>query len=115
MALQNSIAIAPVLTLGEGKLYKIISNSWIRKFQRWALHNFSFVPCLFYGRFLTIPYREPLLTIIAKPIIPKDPITHPTDQDIRDLQEKYIESLRDIHARYSDSKYYKCKQTLRIE
>ena len=63
----------------------------------------GFAMILFYGRFgLAIPYREPILGVVGKPI----PTNHlggieePTMEQIQEIQDQLIEAVQDLFERY---------------
>lgn len=96
--------IVPVISFGENELFtqaRHSPDSFIRKFQQQVKRLFTFTLPIFHGRgifqysFGVLPYRQPIHTVIGKPIKFEKNET-PTKEEIDELHTKYLTSLTEL-------------------
>eukprot|EP00794_Sanderia_malayensis_P011362 gene11362-12547_t len=104
LALQNGAHLVPVFAFCETNLFNQVSNprgSRLREIQLKIQKMIAFAPILFYGRgifqytFGMLPFRRPVHVVVGKPIAVKK-IKDPTNEEIEELHEKYIDELRQL-------------------
>nr|XP_023418311.1 2-acylglycerol O-acyltransferase 1 [Cavia porcellus] len=104
MALTHGAYLVPVFSFGENDVYKQIQNpegSWVRTVQNRLQKIMSIALPLFYGRgifqgtFGLMPYRKPVHTVVGRPI-PVQRTPHPTQQQVEELHQTYMEELRKL-------------------
>ncbi|KAL1921570.1 uncharacterized protein VTP21DRAFT_11286 [Calcarisporiella thermophila] len=111
LALQTGASLVPVLGFGENDIFDQIKNerdSFLFKFQKQFQRIFSFTLPLFHGRGIfnydygLLPHRRPIVVVYGKPI-PTQKKTNITADDIAELQEQYIDALKEIWEKYKDT------------
>ncbi|XP_001365685.1 2-acylglycerol O-acyltransferase 1 [Monodelphis domestica] len=112
MALTHGAYLVPVFSFGENDLFYQVNNpegSWLRSAQKKMLQILGFTVPLFYGRgvfqysFGLMPYRKPIHTVVGQPI-PVQQTPHPTQEQIDQLHQTYLEELRNLFE-MNKSKY----------
>ncbi|GFU56972.1 2-acylglycerol O-acyltransferase 1 [Nephila pilipes] len=101
LALKHGASLVPVFAFGENEIFLQVDNpqgSLLRQIQDKMKSFLGFSTPLFRGRGMfqynwgLLPYRKPITVIIGKPI-DVEKISEPTDDDIKKLHQKYIDSL----------------------
>lgn len=101
LALKHGASLVPVFAFGENEIYLQMNNpqgSLLRQIQEKIKSFLGFSTPLIRGRGMfqynwgILPYRKPITVIIGKPI-DTEKILEPTDDDIKKLHQKYIDSL----------------------
>ncbi|GFY64037.1 2-acylglycerol O-acyltransferase 1 [Trichonephila inaurata madagascariensis] len=101
LALKHGASLVPVFAFGENDIYLQMDNpqgSLLRQIQEKIKSFMGFSTPLIRGRGMfqynygLLPYRKPITVIIGKPI-DVEKIPEPTDDDIKNLHQKYIDSL----------------------
>ena len=109
MALRFGRDLVPVFAFGEGFLYDHYANpegSRLYRFQKWFQRRYSFTLPAFHGRGIfqytwgLIPYRKPVNVVVGAPVA-VDKVEEPTDEQIEQLQLRYIEALTDLYETYN--------------
>ncbi|XP_044523519.1 2-acylglycerol O-acyltransferase 1 isoform X2 [Gracilinanus agilis] len=104
MALTHGAYLVPVFSFGENDLFYQIANpegSWLRTFQQKMSQKLGFTLPLFHARgifqysFGLMPYRKPIHTVVGRPI-PVQQTPHPTQKQIDQLHQTYMEELRNL-------------------
>jgi len=113
LALNHGANLVPVFSFGENELFDQTPSprgTWIRKVQDFLRNSVGFALPLFRGssKFPAFPKRLPLTTVIGVPI-PVEKKENPTEEDIEELQKKYIDEVIDIYNRYNDKYTPNCK------
>lgn len=109
LAMESEADLIPAFGFGEQKIYNLTTSpkgSKLRKFQEWVKKNMSFSPVLFSGRgvfqysFGLMPHRVPMNIVIGEPI----PVTkneNPTQEEIDQTHEIYVEALKDLYEKHN--------------
>ncbi|XP_011918110.1 PREDICTED: 2-acylglycerol O-acyltransferase 1 isoform X1 [Cercocebus atys] len=101
IALTHGASLVPVFSFGENELFKQVDNpegSWIRTVQEKLQKIMGFALPLFHARgvfqynFGLMPYRKAIHTVVGRPI-PVHQILHPTEEQIEELHQTYMEEL----------------------
>jgi len=104
LALQHGAHLVPVFSFGENELYIITrpdDNSFAKKIQVKFQELTGFALPFFNGRgifiydFGLLPKRNKITTIIGKPI-PVQKNLNPTEKEVEELQQKYIDGLTEL-------------------
>ncbi|XP_005395549.1 PREDICTED: 2-acylglycerol O-acyltransferase 1 isoform X2 [Chinchilla lanigera] len=104
LALTHGAYLVPVFSFGENDLYKQIHNpkgSWLRNVQDRLQRSMTFALPVIYGRgifqqsFGILPHRKPIHTVVGRPI-PVQQTLHPTQEQIDELHQTYMEELRKL-------------------
>lgn len=101
LALKHRAAIFPTLTFGELDLYHQIQSPTLKRIQHRLLDFMSVAMPIFYGRYGIVPAARPLTTVIGEPVLIERPIESPSMEDIRALQERYIQALSLLHKKHA--------------
>ncbi|KAI5089503.1 2-acylglycerol O-acyltransferase 3 [Silurus meridionalis] len=107
LALENGADLVPVYSFGENELFPqvLLSEGSVgRKLQDLFKRVMGFAPCLFTGgRWLFLPYRRPITTVVGSPIsVPH--VCNPSEQQVDHYHKLYMESLSKLfHAHKSSS------------
>lgn len=100
-ALQSGAYLVPVYCFKQNYIYKQLKNPLLQKLQRFLKRYLSFAPILFAGRFLLLPFKETITTVVGQPIrLPKIP--HPTPKDVSHYHSLYIDGLQKLFNDYKD-------------
>jgi len=112
IALQHGVHLVPIYSFGENELYDQLANhpgSILRDMQNFFLRRFGYSAPYYLGAggsghgvpFNPVPRRHPIITIVGDPI-PCNKVENPTQEQIEDLKERYIEKLKEIFDRFAD-------------
>ncbi|KAI8924669.1 diacylglycerol acyltransferase [Entophlyctis helioformis] len=111
VALRHGASLVPVFSFGENDIWGQVPNpkgSLLRKVQNAVKRVVRISPPLVYGRgvfqysFGLMPFRRPIVTIIGTPIdCPK--IDDPTDEQVREYHQKYLDGLQRIYDEHKDT------------
>ncbi|KAL0485432.1 2-acylglycerol O-acyltransferase [Acrasis kona] len=111
VALRTGSALVPVFNYGENEIYtqkSFAEGSRLRALQEWIKHKTGQIFPIINGRGIFIydygflPRRVPLISVIGAPIeIPK--IENPTEEDISKYHELYVQKLRQMYTKYSQT------------
>ncbi|RXW18000.1 hypothetical protein EST38_g7860 [Candolleomyces aberdarensis] len=110
LAITHGADLVPVFSFGENDIYQQMPNekgTTVYALQRKFQSIFGFTLPLFHGRGLLnynvglMPYRRRIVAVIGKPIhvTQRD---KPSLEEVREVQEKYIEELTRIWDTYKD-------------
>ncbi|XP_037377696.1 2-acylglycerol O-acyltransferase 2 [Talpa occidentalis] len=104
LALIHGVPLVPIYSFGENNLYDQVENapgSYLRWIQNRLQKVMSISLPLFHGRgvfqysFGLIPYRQPINTVVGKPIeVQKTP--NPSQEQVDQLHQQYIKELYDL-------------------
>lgn len=109
LSYQHGVPLVPVFCYGENDLYRQLENpegSWIRQTQTFLLKYLGFSMPLFWGRgifqysFGVLPRRQPMYTVVGRPIRPAAVCKNPTHEQIEELREMYIQELQHLFETY---------------
>jgi 2-acylglycerol O-acyltransferase 2 len=110
VALRTGSSLVPVFSFGENDLWEQAPNpkgSKLRKFQDTVRKFTSVSPTVVYGRGIfnyevgILPFRRPVVSVVGNPIdVPK--IIHPSTEELRFYQAKYLNELQRIYDCYKD-------------
>lgn len=96
VALEFGADLVPVYSFGENELFQqvIFSDGGLgRQLQDLFKKIMGFAPCLFVGeRFLIMPYRTPITTVVGSPISVPQRAT-PTEEEVDHYHGLYMEAL----------------------
>ncbi|XP_044607787.1 2-acylglycerol O-acyltransferase 2 isoform X2 [Equus asinus] len=104
LALLHGAALVPMFSFGENDLFDQVENSpssWLRWIQDKLQKTTSFSFPLFHGRgifqysFGFIPYRQPITTVVGKPIAVQKTL-NPSQEEVDQLHQRYIKELCDL-------------------
>ncbi|KAI0075339.1 DAGAT-domain-containing protein [Panus rudis PR-1116 ss-1] len=110
VAIQHGADLVPVFSFGENDIYDQMPNdkgTTLYKVQKKFQQVFGFTLPLFHGRGLLnynlglLPYRRRIVAVIGRPI-PVEKCAQPTLEEIRRVQEQYIDELMWIWNTYKD-------------
>ncbi|XP_040345331.1 2-acylglycerol O-acyltransferase 2 [Herpailurus yagouaroundi] len=104
LALMHGAALVPIFSFGENELFDQVENSpgsWLRRIQDRLQKIMGISLPLFHGRgvfqysFGLIPYRQPITTVVGKPIEVQKTL-HPSQEEVDKLHRRYIKELCDL-------------------
>ncbi|CAG2115352.1 unnamed protein product, partial [Medioppia subpectinata] len=101
IALTTGTSLVPVLAFGENEIYDQIvfpSESRFRRFQEWLLITYYYTLPVLKSY---LPNRHPVVTVVGKPISVAK-VENPSPQQINELHDKYINSLRQLFNENKD-------------
>ncbi|CAG8648100.1 17615_t:CDS:2 [Dentiscutata erythropus] len=110
IAIVSGASLCPVFAFGETDIWDQADNpegSALWKFQKFVQKSIGWTMPLFHGRglfnynFGILPHRRPIVTIVGKPIDVVQ-IDNPTEEDLLEVQKKYIAGLYEIWDQYKD-------------
>ncbi|MCI4394655.1 hypothetical protein PGIGA_G00170840 [Pangasianodon gigas] len=106
LALENGADLVPVYSFGENELFPqvLLSEGSIgRRLQALFKRVMGFAPCLFTGgRWLLLPYRRPVTTVVGSPIsVPH--VCNPSEQQVDHYHKLYMESLSKLFHTHKTS------------
>ncbi|CAL1714430.1 unnamed protein product [Somion occarium] len=110
VAIQHGADLVPVFSFGENDIYEQMPNekgTTVYTLQKKFQNVFGFTLPLFHGRGLLnynlglLPYRRRIVAVIGRPI-PVEKCEKPTLDEVRRVQERYIEELMWIWHTYKD-------------
>lgn len=107
MALETGTPIVPVLSFGENRLFSIYEID--PAIQKWV-EQYDICICIptlksiskWLGM-LKSPLKDPIESVVGSPI-PVEQIVNPTEKDINQLRERYIEALRALFIKENPNK-----------
>ncbi|KAJ3325859.1 2-acylglycerol O-acyltransferase 2 [Boothiomyces sp. JEL0866] len=100
IALTQGASLVPVLGFGENDIFDRVDHpnfSLLHKLAKLA----KMAAPLFSGRYVFLPHKVPLVTVVGEPIH-VERIETPTQKDIDDLHEIYCQALMNIYEKYKD-------------
>ncbi|KAI9290244.1 diacylglycerol acyltransferase type 2B [Umbelopsis sp. AD052] len=115
LAIRNGASLVPIFSFGENDIYEQYDNkkgSLIWRYQKWFQKITGFTVPLAHARGIFnynagfIPFRHPIVTVVGKPIaVPPLPEgeSEPSEEQLRQVQALYIESLQAIYDKYKDT------------
>lgn len=121
VAMQAGASLVPVFSFNEVEVFDQPSNqpgTFIRKFQDTVKKLTGISPCIFIGRgffqysFGLIPRRQRITTVVGAPIDAGN-TDNPTNQQIDDLHEKFINALTQLFEDHKH-KYLKNADKMRL-
>ncbi|TSL34516.1 Diacylglycerol O-acyltransferase 2 [Bagarius yarrelli] len=106
LALENGADLVPVYSFGENELFPQVmlsEGSVGRRLQALFKQVMGFAPCLFTGgRWLLLPYRRPVTTVVGSPIsVPQ--VCNPSEQQVDLYHKLYMESLSELFHQHKTS------------
>jgi len=105
VAIRTGANLVPVYNFGENKMYHQVPNprgSLLRCVQSKIKKVFRVATPLFSGRgflndyFGLLPMRVPITTVVGAPIRIKQQMDDPSDEEIDELHQQYVEALVDL-------------------
>ncbi|KAF9346430.1 diacylglycerol O-acyltransferase 1 [Mortierella sp. AD094] len=111
LALVNGASLVPTLAFGENELYEVYTvpkKSKTYQVQQLVKRLCGFTLPMFNGRGIFnygvgfLPRRKPVFIVIGKPIHVEKVEGSPTLEQMKELQNKYIDEVMDIWERYKD-------------
>ncbi|XP_027000014.2 2-acylglycerol O-acyltransferase 3b [Tachysurus fulvidraco] len=106
LALENGADLVPVYSFGENELFPqvLLSEGSVgRRLQALFKQVMGFAPCLVTGgRWLFLPYRRPVTTVVGSPIsVPH--VYNPSEQQVDHYHTLYMESLSELFHTHKSS------------
>jgi len=105
MALRHGASLVPTFSFGETGTYRQ-TGELARGLQQTVKKFIGIAPVIFFGRgwiqdtFGILPERNPVTVVVGKPIeVEKN--ENPSDNDIDDLHEKYVNDLKKLYNKYN--------------
>ncbi|CAG2110110.1 unnamed protein product [Medioppia subpectinata] len=101
IALTTGTSLVPVLSFGENEVFEqkaFAPNSRFRRYQEWMLKTFG---CTQPVPKSLLPIRHPITTVVGKPI-PVAKVDNPSAEQINELHDRYIDSLRQLFNENKD-------------
>ncbi|CAD7673022.1 2-acylglycerol O-acyltransferase 2 [Vulpes vulpes] len=104
LALMHGAALVPIFSFGENELFDQVENSpgsWLRRIQNRLQKIMGISLPLFHGRgvfqysFGLIPYRQPITTVVGKPIEVQKTLC-PSKEEVDKLHQRYVKELCDL-------------------
>ncbi|KAM5248027.1 2-acylglycerol O-acyltransferase 2 [Ctenodactylus gundi] len=101
LALTHGAALVPIFSFGENDVFNQVQNSsgsWLRCVQNRLQKIMGISLPLFHGRgifqysFGLLPYRQPITTVVGKPIEVQK-TTHPSEEEVNQLHQRYVKEL----------------------
>ncbi|XP_035383145.1 2-acylglycerol O-acyltransferase 3b isoform X2 [Electrophorus electricus] len=106
LALENGAHLVPVYSFGENELFPQVvlpEGSVGRRLQALFKQVMGFAPCLFTGgRWLLLPYRRPVTTVVGSPI-PVPRVSRPTHDQVDHYHNLYTEALSKLFHTHKTS------------
>lgn len=116
VALQKGASLVPVFSFGETDLFGVFASSRFRRWQLWLQKQMGFGIPFFFGRALTggvlhrvfglsrgvMPLRMPVQSIVGTPIHVDAPVPHPTQEQVDELHQRYVDELRKIYEEFKE-------------
>eukprot|EP00071_Canis_lupus_P029827 XP_022263384.1 2-acylglycerol O-acyltransferase 2 isoform X1 [Canis lupus familiaris] len=104
LALMHGAALVPIFSFGENELFDQVENSpgsWLRRIQNRLQKIMGISLPLFHGRgvfqysFGFIPYRQPITTVVGKPIEVQKTLC-PSKEEVDKLHQRYVKELCEL-------------------
>ncbi len=96
LAIINGADIVPCYLFGNSKLLSLFTGGAFKGVLTWISRKIKFATILFWGRlFLPVPYRQPILGVLAKPI-PTVKNPDPSKEEIEKYHTLMINSMRKL-------------------
>ncbi|NXT75554.1 MOGT2 acyltransferase, partial [Zapornia atra] len=101
LAIQHGTPLVPVFSFGENDLFEQVRNpkgSWLRQIQHRLQQIMGISLPLFHARgifqysFGLLPYRQPIYTVVGKPI-PVKKKHRPSEEEVDQVHQKYLNEL----------------------
>ncbi|CAB9496097.1 wax alcohol acyltransferase 2 [Seminavis robusta] len=104
LALKHGASLLPIFGVGNNDTF--VRYNFAMGFRQWIQKTFKIALPIFHGRFFTpLPYHTPIKVIVGEPIhVPKPTDTNakPDEKLVNEYHQKYIEALKEIHAKFAD-------------
>jgi 2-acylglycerol O-acyltransferase 2 len=128
IALKTGTSLLPVLGFGENEIYSRLTHPAFDLVHKGFHMVFKSAAPLFIGKYATLfPLRHPLITVgmfsisfltivilVGKPIYVDKVIANPTEEQIQDLHQKYLDGLQQLYDDYKDIFHTYRKQEMRF-
>ncbi|XP_016309134.1 diacylglycerol O-acyltransferase 2-like isoform X2 [Sinocyclocheilus anshuiensis] len=106
LALEHGADLVPVYSFGENELFPqvVLSEGSVgRRLQALFKQITGFAPCLFTGgRWLLLPYRHPVTTVVGRPIIVPQ-VDSPSQEQVDHYHSLYMKALSELFHRHKTS------------
>ncbi|KAJ1908636.1 diacylglycerol O-acyltransferase 1 [Tieghemiomyces parasiticus] len=111
VAMHHGASLVPVFTFGENDAYDQVDSqegTLLHTIQRRIQSHCGFTTPLFHGRGIfnydlgLMPFRTPMITVVGRPI-PVECNPHPTTEQLRAVQQQYMQGLMAIYDKYKDT------------
>ena len=104
LAIKHGVPLVPVFNFGENSVYTYVPSPTWDRLQSLIKNAFGIVMPLFHGRryrkgWSFVPHKQPLITIIGKPILVNKDF-NPTNDEINRLQDLYVKELERLFFKY---------------
>ncbi|CAL8071229.1 unnamed protein product [Calicophoron daubneyi] len=105
LALETGSSLIPCISFGEPGIVGQVWNppgSKLRRLQEFGM-NFTRIPFPYpvFRYFFPVPRRKPINTVIGAPI-PCERILNPTNEQVEEIKQLYLERLEGLFKRYKD-------------
>ncbi|KAJ3100192.1 Diacylglycerol O-acyltransferase 2 [Phlyctochytrium planicorne] len=101
LALTTGSSLVPFIIFGENDLYTRIETPFVKKLNAFTQRVAHFAFPAISGRWGPIPRRVPLATVAGKPF-DVEKVENPTQEQIDELQAKYLQELQKLYDEYKD-------------
>ncbi|KAI5848977.1 diacylglycerol acyltransferase-domain-containing protein [Tricharina praecox] len=111
LAIREGAGVVPVLSFGENDLYEQVvprADGWIHRMQIAVKKTLGFTVPLIHARGVfnydvgLLPYRHEINTVVGAPIFPRRKTSEPTDEEVVEFQQRYIDELRRMWDEWKD-------------
>lgn len=103
-ALIHGAHLIPCIAFGENSVFNKVNlnpNSFLYQMDKLVYKILGFKHPVYYGNYLTMPYKRPITVAMADPIkVIKN--SSPTQEQIDQLHDQYVSSLKDLYETHSD-------------
>jgi len=104
LALRHGADLVPIFGIHNNDTFE--TYGFALGLRRWIQKNLKIALPIFHGRWFTpLPYKVPMKVIIGEPIEtpkPKSPGEKPDEKVVDQFHQKYIEAVKDMHAKFAD-------------
>ena len=101
IALQTGAHLVPVIGFGENELFTRLTHQIFDPIHAMFNATIRAAAPLFKGKNYGLPARHPLVTVVGKPIFVKKN-TKPSQQEIDELHQRYLDALLCLYNEYKD-------------